>query len=253
MPGVAMIEIHELYKAFDALEVLRGVGLTIERGESVVVIGVSGCGKSVLLKHIIGLLRPDQGRVMVSGQPIHELPERQLYEMRRKIGMLFQHAALFDSLTVGENVGFFLREHTDLSRQEVARRVAEKLEVVGLRGIEDQYPVDLSGGMRKRVGLARAIANEPEILLYDEPTTGLDPIRADAINQLIVQMRKRLAVTSIAITHDMVSAYTIADRIAMLHEGRIIFTGTPDDVRRCGDPVVAQFIEGEAGGPITAH
>lgn len=247
---MAMIEFHEVHKSFDDLAVLRGVTLEVERGDSLVVIGTSGCGKSVLIKHIIGLLRPDRGRVVVAGQVVHELSERSLNELRRKLGMLFQNAALFDSMTVGQNVGFFLREQTRLKPRVIAYRVAEKLSLVGLPGTEHLYPAQLSGGMRKRVGLARALAVEPEILLYDEPTTGLDPIRAAAINQLIVAMREQLAVTSIAITHDMQSAYTIADRIAMLYEGAIIFQGTPDEVRRTEQPVVRQFIEGSAVGPI---
>ena len=249
---MVMVEFHGLHKSFGDNYVLRGVNLEVAKGENLVIIGTSGCGKSVLLKHIIGLLRPDRGHVVVAGDIVDELPERELNRVRRKFGMLFQNAALFDSMNVGENVGFFLREHTRLSRSETAQRVAEKLELVGLPNSERLYPAQLSGGMRKRVGLARALAVEPEILLFDEPTTGLDPIRASAINELIVEMNQRLKVTSITITHDMESAYTIADRIAMLYQGRIIFAGAPDELRQAAHPVVRQFIQGSAEGPIGA-
>jgi len=245
-----MIEIINLHKSFVKNHVLRGVDLTVEKGESMVVIGGSGSGKSVLLKHIIGILKPDDGRVMVDGVNISTLKENELYEERKKFGMLFQMAALFDSMTVWENVGFSLLRSQKMNINEAKAIAAEKLRLVGLAGVEELMPSELSGGMKKRVGLARAIAHEPEILLYDEPTTGLDPIMADAINELIIEMKQRLSVTSIAITHDMNSAYKIADRIAMLYEGKIVETGTPEEIRNTANPVVRQFISGSATGPI---
>ncbi len=247
------IEVVDLHKSFDNNHVLRGVNLAVRKGESMVVIGGSGVGKSVLIKCIIGLLKPDSGSIGVDGQEITSLKEASLYEIRKKFGMLFQAGALFDSLSVWENVGFGLKQHSSLSVEEIKAIAVEKLRLLGLRNVEDLMPSELSGGMRKRVSLARAIAMEPEILLYDEPTTGLDPIMADAINDLIVQMRKKLRVTSIAITHDMVSAYKIADRIAMLYEGRIIEVGTPKQIRESSNAIVQQFIQGKAEGPIKAR
>lgn len=246
-----MIKLIEVHKIFGSNQVLRGVNLHIHRGESMVVIGQSGCGKSVLLKHVIGLLRPDKGQVFIDGQDLLSCPEKKLYEIRKKFGMLFQGAALFDSMTVGENVGFGLREHTLLSREEIKKRVQERLKILGLSGIEGLKPNEISGGMKKRVGLARAIAMEPEILLYDEPTTGLDPIMADVINDLIVRLKGTFQVTSLTITHDMKSAYKIADRIAMLYDGRIIEIGTPDEIQKTKNLIVQQFITGSARGPIT--
>ncbi len=245
-----MIELTDVHKSFGGNHVLRGVTLKINRGESVVVIGGSGSGKSVLIKNIIGLLSQDKGTVIVDGFDILRLDEKHLNEVRKKFGMLFQSSALFDSMKVWENVGFGLRRHTRLSTEEIKKIVSQKLKIVGLAGIENVMPSELSGGMRKRVGLARAIAMEPEILLYDEPTTGLDPITADAINNLIVEMREKLHVTSVTITHDMKSAYKIADRIAMLYNGVIIGTGTPDEIKNTSDPVIKQFITGSAAGPI---
>jgi phospholipid/cholesterol/gamma-HCH transport system ATP-binding protein len=245
-----MIKVEELHKSFGPKHVLRGVDLEVRKGESMVVIGGSGSGKSVLIKHIIGILRPDSGRVLVDGVNITGLGEEELYQVRKKFGMLFQGAALFDSLKVWENVGFALlrsRTYTDRIVREIA---TEKLRLVGLSEVEDLMPSELSGGMKKRVGLARAIAHGPEILLYDEPTTGLDPIMADAINELIVQMKERLSVTSVTITHDMQSAYRIADRIAMLYEGKIVEVGSPEEIRNTANPVVRQFITGSATGPI---
>lgn len=247
-----MIDISNLHKSFNSKHVLRGVDLRIERGETMVVIGGSGSGKSVLIKHIIGLLTPDEGGVRIDGVDIFGLSEGELNKTRKKFGMLFQGAALFDSLSVWENVGFALKQHTDFSNDRIREIAGRKLEMVGLRGIEDLMPSELSGGMRKRVGLARAIAMEPEILLYDEPTTGLDPIMADAINDLIVDMKKQIHVTGVAITHDMTSAYKIGDRIAMLYEGRIHGVGTPDEIRKSDDPVIRQFITGSSSGPIKA-
>ena len=244
------IEVVDLHKSFDNNHVLRGVNLAVRKGESMVVIGGSGVGKSVLIKCIIGLMRPDSGSIRVDGQETTSLKEKSLNEIRKKFGMLFQAGALFDSLPVWENVGFGLKQHSSLSDEEIKAIAVEKLRLLGLRRVENLMPSELSGGMRKRVSLARAIAMEPEILLYDEPTTGLDPIMADVINDLIVQMRKKLRVTSIAITHDMVSAYKIADRIAMLFEGRIIEVGTPQKIRESEDEIVQQFIQGKAEGPI---
>jgi phospholipid/cholesterol/gamma-HCH transport system ATP-binding protein len=217
-----------------------------------VIIGRSGCGKSVLLKHIIGLLKPDRGEVFVDGTEVTALGHRGLFELRQKFGMLFQSAALFDSLTVWENVGLGLIEHSDLSAEEIKSRASEKLALVGLKGVEEVKPAELSGGMKKRVGLARAIAMDPEIILYDEPTTGLDPIMADVINELICNLKKTLSITSVVVTHDMTSAYKIGDRIAMLYEGQIIYEGTPENVKCCGHPVIQQFVEGRAEGPIPA-
>ncbi|MBI3377462.1 MAG: ABC transporter ATP-binding protein [Nitrospirae bacterium] len=245
-----MIEIVDLYKAFGRNHVLRGANLKIEKGESMVVIGGSGSGKSVLIKHIIGTLKPDSGSILIDGVDIAKLSENELYETRKRFGMLFQMAALFDSMKVWENVAFALMRHGKLKEKDAKEIASEKLRMVGLIGVEDLMPSELSGGMKKRVGLARAIAHSPEILLYDEPTTGLDPIMADAINDLIIEMKQKLSVTSVAITHDMHSAYKIADRIAMLYEGRIIATGTPDEIKNTDNATVRQFITGSAVGPI---
>jgi phospholipid/cholesterol/gamma-HCH transport system ATP-binding protein len=247
------IRVEGLYKAFGKVEVLKGTDLTVAKGESMVVIGGSGTGKSVLVKHIIGLLHPDAGTVTVAGRQVGSLKRTELSDLRRRMGMLFQYAALFDSMTVGENVAFALRRHTKMSEAEVRERVAEVLGMVGLSGVEETWPAELSGGMKKRAGLARAIAMGPEIMLYDEPTTGLDPILADQINELILDFRERLKVTSVAITHDMVSAYKIADRIAMLYNGRIEEVGTPEEIQNSDNPVIQQFIHGRAEGPITAQ
>jgi phospholipid/cholesterol/gamma-HCH transport system ATP-binding protein len=245
-----VIEIQGLKKSFNDKPVLRGVDLTIETGESIVIIGRSGCGKSVLLKHIIGLIQPDEGRIIIDGEDITRMTEEELYRMRRKFGVLFQGAALFDSMTVWENIALGLLENSDLSEEEINRIVEEKLNLVGLPNIENLKPAELSGGMKKRVGLARALAMNPEYVLYDEPTTGLDPIMADIINQLVIDLNEKLDVTTIAVTHDMVSAYKIADRIVMLHRGVILFSGTPDEVKNTDNEVVRQFIEGRADGPI---
>lgn len=244
------IEIRNVFKKFNSLSVLKGVNLAIEKGETIVIIGRSGCGKSVLLKNIIGILKPDSGEVLVDGVDIDKLDEYELNEYRKRFGMLFQGAALFDSLTVLENVAFSIDEHLNIPEEEKKHRVKEYLEMVGLRGIEDKKPAELSGGMRKRVGLARAIAMSPEFILYDEPTTGIDPIMGDIINDLILKLHDQLRVTSIVVTHDMVSAYKIADRIAMLYNGKIVFTGSPEEIKECEDPVVRQFITGSAEGPI---
>jgi len=245
-----MIELKGIYKSFEGKDVLRGVNLKVKKGDSVVVIGGSGSGKSVLLKHIIGLLIPDSGTVIIDSTDLSGLNEDGLHEIRKKFGMLFQSAALFDSMKVWENVGFGLKRHTHLTDTEIKETAVQKLKMVGLVGVEDVMPSELSGGMRKRVGLARAIAMTPEILLYDEPTTGLDPIMADAINDLIIKMREELHVTSVTITHDMKSAYKIADTIAMLYNGVIIAEGSPVEIEHTSDPVVRQFVEGSATGPI---
>ena len=248
-----MIELIDVHKGFGDHQVLNGVNLTVEKGESMTVIGGSGSGKSVLLKHIIGLLFPDRGQVVVDGQELNDLDEQGLNELRKKFGMLFQMAALFDSLPVWENVGFSLKQHTKLPDAQIRKIATEKLALVGLKDVEDKMPAELSGGMKKRVGLARAIAMDAAIILYDEPTTGLDPIAADAINDLIVDLRKKLGVTSVAITHDMQSAYKISDRIAMLYKGQIQEIGTPEQIKGTTNPIVQQFITGSAKGPITAE
>jgi len=247
-----MIEIQSLHKKFGKNAVLKGVNLSISSGDTVVVIGRSGCGKSVLLKHIIGLIKPDAGKVLVEGEEVTSLNGEDLYRVRKKFGMLFQGSALFDSMTVEENVGLGLKEHGKITPEKIKEIVEEKLKLVGLSGVGNMKPAELSGGMKKRVGLARAIAMDPEFILYDEPTTGLDPIMADAINDLIIELREKLKITSIAVTHDMVSAYKIADRIAMLYEGEIIFTGTPEETKNSDNPIVRQFIEGRETGPIKA-
>lgn len=245
-----MIRVVDLHKSFGKNKVLQGVSLRLNRGETLVIIGQSGCGKSVLLKHIVGLLKPDRGKVFVDGVDITVLNDDKLHEVTRKFGMLFQGTALFDSMTVGENVSFGLERYTDYSKEKIQELVKKNLEKVGLRGVEHLMPYALSGGMRKRVGLARAIAYSPDVILYDEPSTGIDPIRADAINDLIIRMKKDLNVSEFIITHDMVSAYKIGDRIGMLYEGKIIEMGTPDEIRNSSNPVVQQFIHGRAEGPI---
>ena len=246
-----MIEIINLSKSFGDKKVLSNLNLNINFGEVMVIIGRSGCGKSVLLKHIIGLLKPDFGQILLDNQDVAKMDEKELDGVRLRFGMLFQVAALFDSMTLGENVGFVLREHTKMPGHLAKEKVERALEMVGLKGIEKLMPAELSGGMKKRVGLARAICNEPKIILYDEPTTGVDPIMADAINDLIVELNHKLKVTSIVVTHDMVSAYKIANRIAMLYKGGIIATGSPDEIKNMKDPVVRQFITGASKGPIT--
>lgn len=246
-----MIKIHQLQKWFGANHVLQSLDLEIRDGETLVIIGRSGCGKSVLLKHIMGILEPDTGHVLIDGVDICSMSRQELDEFRLKLGMLFQGAALFDSLTVMENVGFSLYEHTRLSHDTIAEKVREKLGMVGLEEIENLMPAALSGGMKKRVGLARAICNEPKVILYDEPTTGLDPINADVINELILRMQERLKVTSIVVTHDMTSAYKVANRIAMMYHGKIIGIGTPEEIKNTTNPVIKQFISGSARGPIT--
>jgi phospholipid/cholesterol/gamma-HCH transport system ATP-binding protein len=241
-----LIELKDLHKRFARLVVLDGVNLNIDTGESVVVIGASGSGKSVMLKHIVGLLRPDKGEVWFDGQRIDTLPEKAVMSVRERFGFLFQMGALFDSMTVEDNVGFPLVEHTKLSPDEIRERVQHKLTMVGLPTVGKKMPAELSGGQRKRVALARAIALEPDVILYDEPTTGLDPIRADVINELIIKLKREMKCTSIVVTHDMQSAFKVGDRIVMLHDGKIIFDGSPQEVQSSADPIVQRFVQGEA-------
>jgi phospholipid/cholesterol/gamma-HCH transport system ATP-binding protein len=241
-----MIEVRDLHKSFGSHCILERVSFRIEQGESVVIIGRSGGGKSVLLKHLIGLLKPDSGQVYIEGENIVPMNERQLLRVRRKFGMLFQNAALFDSMTVAENVAFAFRREGTMADQEIADKVANVLDLVDLPGTEDKNPSELSGGMRKRVGLARAIIYQPEIVLYDEPTTGLDPIVSDSIDQLMLRVRDRLKVTTVVVTHDMRSARRLGQRILMLHERRIHATGTAEEIFQSTDPIVRQFIEGTA-------
>ncbi len=238
------LETRQLRKAFGEHRVLDGVDLRIEEGEAAAIIGRSGGGKSILLKHLIGLLRPDEGEVWVDGVNVTLLSERELLRIRRQFGMLFQGAALFDSLTVAENVGFLLARERELTGAEVARRVAEALELVDLAGTEAKKPAELSGGMRKRVGLARAIVYRPRVVLYDEPTTGLDPVVADSIDRLIVRVCEHMRVTTVMVTHDMRSVRTVAGRVLMLHGGRIHAAGAPEELFDSRDPVVRHFVQG---------
>ena len=238
------IRLVDVHKAFGPKEVLKGFSLEIQEGQTLSVIGGSGVGKSVALKHIVGLLRPDQGEVWVDGRDVTAMDQEELYEVRRDVGYVFQFAALFDSMTINENVGMGLKRIPEWTPARISERVAECLRLVDLDGYGDRFPAELSGGQRKRAGLARAIATEPKYLLYDEPTTGLDPVTTAVIDGLIVRMREELGVTGVVITHDMDSAFRISDRIAMLHEGRIRFEGTPEEVRGTQDRVVRGFIEG---------
>jgi len=241
-----MIEVRQLYRSFGTQLVLGGVDLRIDSGESAVIIGRSGGGKSVLLKHLIGLLKPDSGEVLVDGDLITKMNERQLLRVRRKFGMVFQGAALFDSMTVAENVAFGLRRHEHLTEAEVAKRVCAALEMVDLPGTQKKKPAELSGGMRKRVGLARAIIYEPRFVLYDEPTTGLDPIVSDSIDKLIIRVRDQLKVTSVVVTHDMRSARRVGNHVFMLHNKKIYAHGAPEELFTSQDPIVRQFIDGVA-------
>jgi phospholipid/cholesterol/gamma-HCH transport system ATP-binding protein len=250
-PDDVKIHIHDLHKAFGSKVVLDGVNLDVTPAESLVIIGGSGTGKSVLLKHIIGLLKPDSGGVDVDGTAVESLGNRQITEFRRKFGMAFQEGALFDSMTVWQNVAFPLQRLTKKSHQEIDDRVEECLSMVRLEGVGSKLPSQLSGGMRRRVGFARAVAHEPEILLFDEPTTGLDPITTALIDEIIKDLSDRLKTTSVTITHDMESAYRIADRIAMLHQGKIIAEAPPEEFKRLDDPRVQQFIHGRADGPLS--
>lgn len=240
-----MIEIKNLKKSFGSKPVLRGVDLTLEEGKTTVIIGASGCGKSVLLKHIVALLKPDEGNIFIDGEDITKMNEKEIYTIRKKFGFLFQSAALFDSMTVGDNVGVALRENTMTTRAEIDRIVSEKLGLVNLPGTENLMPSELSGGMRKRVGLARALATNPQYILYDEPTTGLDPITSETIDELInsVAQNKLLEVTSIIVTHDIFTVYEIGDKVAMMYDGIVHFSGTVAELRATSDPIVRQFLE----------
>lgn len=244
MPTI--ISLKHLHKRFGKLLVLDNVSLEIEAGKTIVILGPSGTGKSVLLKHIVGLLRPDRGEVIFDGHRIDNTPERKLDEIRQNFGFLFQMGALFDSQNNLENVAFPLLEHTTQSREQSLKTAQEKLDMVGLPEVGLKMPAELSGGQRKRVALARAIAMNPKVILYDEPTTGLDPIRSDVINELILKLQRELGVTSIVVTHDMNSAFKVADRMVLLHEGKIRFDGTPEEIRKSEDAIVKQFISGEA-------
>ncbi len=247
---MSKIDLINVCKSFGDQQVLRNVNLSVSEGETLVVIGRSGCGKSVMLKHIVGLFKPDSGRVFVDDEDITDLNERGLFRVWKKLGLLFQGSALLDSITVWENVGLGLIELTDYSFEEIHNIVREKLAMVGMEGTENYMPADLSGGMKKRVGLARAIVMDPEIVLYDEPTTGLDPIMADSINELIIALTNNLAITSVVVTHDMTSARKVGVRIAMLHDGEIIFNDTVSEMDATDNPIVRQFVEGSAEGPI---
>lgn len=237
-----MIEIKNLIKKFDDNLVLNGVNLTISKGETIVIIGRSGCGKSVLLKLIIGLMKPDSGEIFIEGEDVVRMKLKEVYKIRNKFGFLFQGSALFDSMNVEENVGLALVENLRLPKKQVKKIVEEKLELVGLPGIEKMKPSDLSGGMKKRVSLARALATNPEYILYDEPTTGLDPVMSDAIDELIKELSEKLKVTSIVVTHDIFSVYDVADKVSMIHEGKIYFTGTPKELVEVRDEVIRNFL-----------
>ena len=244
------IQLRDIHKAFGPKKILRGLSLDVEEGETVSLVGFSGAGKSVTLKHINGLLRPDQGTVFVDGREVPKLTRDELFALRMDIGYVFQFAALFDSMTVAENIRMGLVKKGGLSEREMEARTAESLGLVDLIGFENRFPAELSGGQRKRAGLARAIAYRPKYLLYDEPTSGLDPVTTTVIDRLIMRMKQELGVTSLVITHDMKSAYSISDRIAMLYEGRVVQVGTPDEIRNSGNQVVRSFVEGR---PELAH
>jgi len=242
-----LIELVDIRKSFGEKQVLRGLTLSVLQGETLVVLGRSGCGKSVLLKLILGLMRQDSGKIIIDERDTSQISEEGMTEVRKKFGMLFQGGALFDSLTVGENVAYPLREHTKMERVEVERKVAKKLALVEMEGTADLMPSDLSGGMKKRVALARALALEPEYILYDEPTTGLDPITAERINRLIRRMQTKFGVTSVVVTHEIHNAYMVADRLAMIHEGRILTSGTVEEIKKVEIPFVREFISNQVG------
>lgn len=239
-----MIELLHIKKSFEGKAVLKDVNLRARDGEILVIIGVSGCGKTVLIRSIIGLVKPDAGKIIVDDEEITQMDRKQIFNIRKKFGMLFQSAALFDSMTVAQNIGLALQEHTNLTNTQIQKKVSDKLRLVNLSGVEQKKPAELSGGMKKRVGLARALIMDPKYVLFDEPTTGLDPIRANSINHLILNTSKKLHITSIVVTHDMNSAFEIGDRIAMLSKGKIIFEGTPSEVRKTTNQTVQQFITG---------
>lgn len=239
-----MIKIVNVHKSFGKKKILENINLEVRQGEIMVIMGPSGCGKSTLLRLLIGLLKPTEGQIWIDGQEVSGMNEDELNEVRKKMGMVFQYSALFDFLTVGENVAFGLRQHTDFADEDIAKNVSRKLKMVGLAGYEQVMPTELSGGMKKRVSLARAIAGNPRIVLYDEPTAGLDPIMSSVIDRLIVSCRDRLEITSVVVTHHMESAFRIADRMAMIHEGKIVAVGTPDEIKNSRDATVQQFIHG---------
>jgi len=245
-----MIEIVNLEKSFDHLKVLKGVNLKVSRGEVMTVIGKSGSGKSVLLKHVIGLIRPDKGKILIDRIDMTELTGKDIDRTREKLGMLFQGGALFDSLTVYGNIAFPLREKTKLHKNEIRERVLKALDDVGLRGMGNKYPAEISGGMKKRVALARALITEPSIVLFDEPTTGLDPIILNSIHRLIINTHKKYGFTGLIISHEIPEIFEVADKVAMLHNGIIVETGTPEEIKKSSDPVVKQFITGSLEGPI---
>ncbi|MFH1798215.1 MAG: ABC transporter ATP-binding protein [Candidatus Omnitrophota bacterium] len=245
-----MVEVKELTREFEGTMVLDGISLKVYRGETFVVMGGSGCGKTTLLRHMIGSLKPTSGRVFLFGDDITDLYGEELDEIYKKIGMSFQSAALFDSLTVAENISLPLKEHTRLEEDVIETMVKIKLELIGLRGFENLMPGELSGGMRKRVALARAIAMDPEVVFYDEPTSGLDPIAASVVDKLIIDFSKKLAITSVVVTHDMKSAMAIADRIAMIYKGKLLEIGTPKEIRDSKNKIIQQFINGNYDGPI---
>ncbi|OGW92112.1 MAG: ABC transporter ATP-binding protein [Omnitrophica bacterium RIFCSPHIGHO2_02_FULL_63_14] len=246
-----IISIRNLTKNFGPRRILDGVNLDIYEGETLVIMGGSGCGKSTLLRHLIGSIRPDTGEVWMFGRDIAKATEDEMDEIRKKFGMLFQSGALFDSMTVGENIALPLREHTKLDDNIIQIVIRMKLELVGLRGFERLMPSQLSGGMKKRVGLARAIVMDPRIVFYDEPTAGLDPVMTGVVDKLTIDLTKKLQITSVVVTHDMNSVFRIADRIIMLHMGKIVETGTPDEIRRSQNPLIRQFVAGSAEGPIS--
>lgn len=248
--GQTIIQLIDLCKSFDHQEVLRGLSLKIPKGQITAIIGRSGGGKSVLLKHIVGLIQPDSGQILIDGKDIAALNEVKQNELKRRFGMLFQGAALFDSLTVFDNIAFPLREKTTLSEAEIQDKVSQLLKELGLSGMESKYPAELSGGMKKRVGLARALITEPEIMFYDEPTTGLDPIMESTIHELITACHERFHSTDILVSHNMNEVYKIAHYVAMLHEGLIVEQGTPEEIRNSKNPIVQQFISGSTAGPI---
>lgn len=249
----SIVQLANIYKRFGDEQVLAGLNLSVPRGETLVIMGRSGAGKSVILKHMIGLMAPDRGEVYFDGRRLDTLKHAELQQVRRRIGMLFQGAALFDSMTVAENVSLGLRKHTRMSEGEIREVVRAKLAAVGLSGVEEKMPAELSGGMRKRVGLARAIAMDPELVLYDEPTTGIDPITADAIKNLILDTQRQFGVTSVVVTHDVSNALKLGTLISLLVDGRIIFSGTSGEVKSTDNPYVRQFLEGSAEGPFRVH
>ena len=245
-----IIKSENVFRKFGDRAILNGISLEVYRGETFVIMGGSGCGKSTLLRHMIGALKPDSGKVYLLGRELSGLSEDEMDTVKKKIGMCYQSAALFDSMTVGDNVSLPLKEHTKLDKSVIDIVVKMKLELVGLRGFEDLMPSQLSGGMRKRVGLARAIVMDPEIIFYDEPTAGLDPIVAGVIDKLILDLSKKLSITSVVVTHDMKSVFSIADRVAMLYEGKVLEVGKPDEIKNSTNPMVQQFIAGSPDGPI---